>query len=139
MSEPQRHCHDCNIQEGGIHFFGCDMEKCPFCGHQLIMCGCCYDMLNVSCEPGTDVYENGLDESDEDKWLEMLGRKGRIPYIRYPNMCCYCGKLWPEMFHVEDEDWMRYVAPAKRLSMLCLKCYGRIKDWIDEAQAVTTP
>lgn len=36
------HCHDCGIKNkaGNIHHFGCDMERCPKCGGQLITCGC---------------------------------------------------------------------------------------------------
>ncbi len=35
-------CHDCGIEnkEGNIHHFGCDMERCPKCGGQLIFCDC---------------------------------------------------------------------------------------------------
>lgn len=33
-------CHDCNIALGGHHHPGCDMERCPRCGGQLIGCGC---------------------------------------------------------------------------------------------------
>lgn len=33
-------CHDCNIQPGGYHHPGCDVEVCPKCGGQLISCGC---------------------------------------------------------------------------------------------------
>jgi hypothetical protein len=35
-------CHDCNIlnQQGNYHHSGCDMERCPKCGGQLIGCGC---------------------------------------------------------------------------------------------------
>jgi hypothetical protein len=33
-------CHDCNIARGGCHHPGCDMERCPKCGGQLISCGC---------------------------------------------------------------------------------------------------
>jgi len=34
-------CHDCNIVNklGNIHHFGCDIERCPICGGQLIGCG----------------------------------------------------------------------------------------------------
>ena len=42
--DPHAHrCHDCNIQVGGFHHPGCDMEQCPRCGGQLITCGCLED------------------------------------------------------------------------------------------------
>jgi len=37
-------CHDCGIvnKAGNVHHFRCDMERCPRCGHQLLLleCGC---------------------------------------------------------------------------------------------------
>lgn len=33
-------CHDCNVVYGQYHHLGCDMERCPICGSQLIGCEC---------------------------------------------------------------------------------------------------
>lgn len=33
-------CGDCGAQIGQYHHWGCDCERCPACGHQLIGCDC---------------------------------------------------------------------------------------------------
>jgi hypothetical protein len=35
-----RPCHDCACKGGDLHHWGCDMERCPKCGQQLISCDC---------------------------------------------------------------------------------------------------
>jgi hypothetical protein len=37
---PAGPCHDCGVERGDVHWFGCDMELCPNCGAQLIGCAC---------------------------------------------------------------------------------------------------
>lgn len=37
---PDGRCHDCNAKFGEMHHWGCDAERCPVCGGQLISCDC---------------------------------------------------------------------------------------------------
>jgi hypothetical protein len=42
-NDPEHCCHDCGVKLGQYHHPGCDMERCPKCGGQLISCGCLND------------------------------------------------------------------------------------------------
>ena len=38
--EPGERCGDCGAKYGKPHHWGCDIERCPHCGGQLIGCEC---------------------------------------------------------------------------------------------------
>ena len=138
--EQANRCGDCGCFEGELHAPCCDMERCPFCGGQLISCGCAERMFYPDFSYGSDdpfcglpeeVYKHGLSEEQELAWIDALCEKGPVPYIEYPNMCACCGALWPDMFMVPDEEWEYYIEIGERDKMLCRKCYDRIKELID--------
>ena len=124
-------CGDCGTKEGQLHILGCDMERCPFCGNQLISCQCGYKKLGIDVSPGSWAYSHGLTEAQQKDWEKLLSDKGRIPFILYPNLCAKCGTLWPEMFLVPDAEWKHYIEPRMQREMLCQACYKQIKAWID--------
>ncbi len=40
FTEENGRCHDCYVKHGNYHHPGCDTERCPKCGGQLISCDC---------------------------------------------------------------------------------------------------
>jgi len=134
MTTEANTCRDCGIREGQTHHLGCDTEQCPFCGGQLISCDCCYEQLGLDPRPGTRLYKEGLSHQQAEKWERLLEERGRIPYIRWPIVCAYCGALWPDLFMVPNEEWRRYIEPEMRGQTMCRACYDRIKGLIDAGQ-----
>ncbi len=120
-------CHDCGVPEGQIHEYGCDMERCPFCGRQLISCDCCYKKLGIDVSSGTWAYAHGLTDEQEEQWLAMLEAKRRIPYLLVPSNCGLCGYQWPEHWSVSDKTWRKYIIPALQDRVLCLDCFEELK------------
>ena len=78
--QPMYQCHDCGVSEGEFHHPGCDMERCPFCGDQLISCGCCYELLGIDISKGTWAYSHGLKDGQQVQWDRMLKEKGLVQH-----------------------------------------------------------
>src|SRR5262249_27477601 len=89
MISKRERCGDCHALEGENRELGCDLERCPFCGGQLISCDCCYEILHIDSAN----HLRGLTSKQRMQWERTLNDKGRVPFIMYPNMCAKCGKL----------------------------------------------
>ena len=77
-------CDDCGAGEGDLHEIFCTRERCPFCGGQLISCGCISSVLELSPEEQQaldDYIDDSVDplKSVNERWVKALEKKGRIP------------------------------------------------------------
>lgn len=52
-------CFDCAVLPGQLHVPGCELERCPVCGRQVVKCGC-LDGL----ESPESIAETGNDGED---------------------------------------------------------------------------
>jgi len=147
-------CGDCGAKEGELHDPGCDHECCPFCGGQLVSCGCCYTQLGFDYQPKEwdpaandlvghptaglpeSVYKKGLTPELNQRWKGILAEKGRVPYICFPSICGRCGDLRPELFMVSDAIWEKYIPIREREKILCLSCFRKIVRLVDGDKGV---
>lgn len=77
-------CPDCCVEPGADHEPGCDVERCPFCGHQIISCGCAYEHLSRELGWDDDVldeaHREGLTPEMESQWERLLCEAGKVPW-----------------------------------------------------------
>ena len=75
--DPNCSCGDCGRHYGEQHIAGCDIERCPSCGGQLISCGCgaIYDVPDEYTEKQINelIDEQKLENKRlaEDRAIEM--------------------------------------------------------------------
>lgn len=79
-------CHDCGAKTSQTHKPGCDVERCPCCGRQLISCGCLGDKkkkkkwIEKNLMPWTGLWP-GAAECREFGWYAKMvpGKQGWHP------------------------------------------------------------
>ena len=82
-SKSYEFCPDCGAGFGQLHSAGCDVEPCPYCGHQLLSCFC--DGLGIGGVPADDRIPwtgtwPGVMECREFGWFAMPEPgKGWVP------------------------------------------------------------
>jgi hypothetical protein len=90
-----RNCPDCGAKPGQLHEGGCDVERCPRCGFQLIGCNCIYIVNGM--DPATldrdqpEVYKKGPTKAMYDVWDHGWGKR-RMPWTG----------LWPGVMECRE-------------------------------------
>jgi hypothetical protein len=78
-------CDECGCGEGELHDIFCLRERCPFCGDQLVGCGCISKVLKLTAEE-QEALDEYLDDEEEplkginERWVAALEAKGRVPF-----------------------------------------------------------
>lgn len=76
ITEKVDSCFDCGAGLGELHAHGCDVERCPYCGGQMISCFC------------DDSFPDGVPDKDRMPWdgfwpgdreCEEYGWYARVP------------------------------------------------------------
>lgn len=68
-------CPDCAVHLGEEHQLGCDIERCPKCGTQLIACGCF--TIDISDEH-SEWDLAGLTLYQREKWTGITYEKEKL-------------------------------------------------------------
>ncbi|MFW6323632.1 MAG: hypothetical protein ACOC0U_01085 [Desulfovibrionales bacterium] len=53
-------CPRCNVEEGGMHHPGCELDECPRCRNQYISCACTDEEDEVS-RAARDLWKHVID------------------------------------------------------------------------------
>jgi hypothetical protein len=72
----QETCPGCEVKIGQHHRPGCSVERCPFCGRQMLQDKCGYIFFGIDVatmeEKYPEVYNNGLTEEMSKQWEAHL-------------------------------------------------------------------
>lgn len=100
--EVQETCPDCGAKIGDVHNPSCDVERCPFCGRQMLQDECRYAYFGIDVrrmeEEWKWVYENGLPEKMAEIYEEFL----------QPHLLTWDG-VWPGVMECREYNlWSKW-------------------------------
>lgn len=76
-------CRGCGVPAGSLHEHGCDVERCPRCGGQMIAHDCVYEVCGLDPdaleEEHPDIYNNGPTDEMYERWDKEWGAR-RMPW-----------------------------------------------------------
>ncbi len=75
--EPNKTCGDCGHKYGEVHMEGCDIERCPACGRQMLSCDC-GPIYTVE----DDIDEQTLEELKAEQQKEKLRWEAVVEFDR---------------------------------------------------------
>ncbi len=121
-------CPNCGVDPGQYHVPGCDVERCPYCGGQLISCRCDDVPPLDDRMPWTGEWP-GVAECREFGWYATPGPRGWVP----------CGQDEPGLVM---EDLNRLHAQARwdrRNKRFVMRKLGMPQFWrlIEDAKAAS--
>ena len=79
-SELRERCPDCGVAVGERHRPGCDIERCPLCGGQLLSCACTgKELYGLPFIPWTGEFPGNSECREYGLYAKFVPNRGWVP------------------------------------------------------------